>query len=94
MSRRLEVSIDEDLCKSSRNCVYHAPKTFKLSGDVGEATSVVTPPGDDEKAIVEAGLSCPQYAITVRDADTGEDLLDSAVEDTTVSWQTPGSQAG
>jgi ferredoxin len=90
VSRTLRIVLDEDLCKSSRNCVYRAPKTFELSETAGEATIVVTPPGDDEQAIIEAGLGCPQYAISVFDVETGEDLLESAVSESNVSWQTPG----
>jgi ferredoxin len=90
MTRRVAVTVDSELCVSSQNCLYAAPQTFELGDD---GASVLPDPHDDVDAIIDAGRSCPQGAIAVRDADTGDDLLevppDAAPK---VSWRVPGSQ--
>jgi ferredoxin len=90
--RKLRITLDEDLCKSSRNCVYRAPNSFKPRDR--DSTEIVEPPGDSVEAIVDAGLSCPQWAIGVYDADTGEDLLASASKPAEVTWRLPGGKDG
>jgi ferredoxin len=71
MERKLEVAVDQSLCVGAESCVYTAPGTFRVEDG---KTFVILPPGDDESAIVDAALTCPMQAITVRDADTGADL--------------------
>jgi len=88
MARRLRITLDEDLCKSSRNCVYRAPGTFRPRDR--DSTEVLDPAADSVEAIIDAGLSCPQWAIGVYDADTGEDLLTSASASSQVTWRVPG----
>jgi ferredoxin len=92
MTRRLIIEVDDELCVSSQNCLYSAPATFEL-GD--EGAQVLPEPHDDAEAVIDAGRNCPQGAIAVRDADTGEDLLD-VVSDTSskISWRVPGSGDG
>jgi ferredoxin len=71
MTRKLQVEIDYSLCANSQACVYTAPGTFRVEGD---KTIVVDPAGDDESAIVDAAVMCPMQAISVRDAETGDDV--------------------
>jgi ferredoxin len=71
MVRKLEIEIDYALCVGAESCVYTAPGTFKVEDG---KTVVILPPGDDESAIVDAALQCPMQAISVRDAESGDDL--------------------
>jgi ferredoxin len=93
VSRNLRIVVDDNLCKSSRNCFYTAPSTFQLSGLIGEPTTVAEPPWDDERTIIEAAQNCPQGAVAVFDADTGEDITDSGLGSGSVGWRTPGAGA-
>lgn len=63
MSDALVVSIDEDRCMGSGNCVYWAPDTF----DVGEAgiAVVVGDPSSDAEQVRLAAQHCPTEAISV-----------------------------
>jgi ferredoxin len=91
MTRRLTVRVDSELCVSSQNCLYAAPQTFELGDD---GASVLPGPHDDVDAIIDAGRSCPQGAIAVHDADTGENLLDVVSESSSnVTWRLPGGDA-
>jgi ferredoxin len=69
--RVLRVEVDDRLCAASESCVFTAPNTFRMAGDVA---AVIVPPGDDESTIVDAAVACPMQAIRVFDAQTGEDV--------------------
>jgi ferredoxin len=91
MTRRLTIEVDSELCVSSQNCLYTAPHTFELGDD---GAQVLPAPHDDADAVIDAARNCPQGAIAVRDADTGEDLLDVVSETSSqVSWRVPGGDA-
>ena len=59
----IEVSIDQERCMGSGNCVYWAPGVFDL-GDDGLALVVGDPLRDDERVQL-AARNCPTEAITV-----------------------------
>ncbi len=71
--RRLRIEVDYHRCVGSSICVLTAPRTFALNA---EGQSAVTDPeGDPLEAVLEAAEGCPTMAITVYDADTGEQLF-------------------
>lgn len=74
MARRLNVTVDKAQCVSNQWCVTSFPGVFAL--DEQGVAQVVDPEGATEEQFIEAGVNCPVGAISVLDADTGEDLLD------------------
>ena len=54
-------------------CETFAPKVFRLNDN--RQSEAVDPSGDSEEKILEAAENCPVSAITVEDADTGEQLF-------------------
>ncbi len=73
MIRRLRIVIDYDRCVGSGICVLTAPGVFQFNAD--RQSSVVDPAGGPEELVLEAAQGCPQMAIFVEDADTGERLF-------------------
>lgn len=73
MARKIQVSVDHDICVGNAMCITIATKAFKLN-DERQAVSA-DPDGDTEEIIMEAAENCPVAAITVMDADTGEKLF-------------------
>ena len=73
MGGRLQVTVDKTRCVGNQMCMRHAPGVFQPDAD-GKSTVIDVSSGPRE-AIIEAGLDCPTMAISVVDADTGEDLL-------------------
>jgi ferredoxin len=73
MARRLQVSVDKAQCVSNQMCVTSLPSVFQL--DDNGIAGVLDPAAASEEELVEAGMNCPVGAISVTDADTGEDLL-------------------
>jgi ferredoxin len=73
MARKLQVTVDKNLCVSNQWCIKNVPAVFK-EDEAGQA-EVVDPDGASEELLIEAGFNCPVGAIAVVDADTGEDLL-------------------
>ncbi len=59
MARNLRVRVDHNVCVGNAMCQSEA----------------VDPAGDSEEKILEAAENCPVSAITVEDADTGEQLF-------------------
>jgi ferredoxin len=73
MARKLRVSVDKTQCVSNQMCVTALPSVFRLDDDgIAEAFD---PSAASEEELIEAGANCPVGAISVTDADTGEDLL-------------------
>jgi ferredoxin len=61
----VEVEIDEGLCQAVSMCITVAPGAFRLTaGGRSEFLGVDTA----LEVVLEAAESCPQQAITVRDA--------------------------
>ncbi|MCH8296693.1 MAG: ferredoxin [Chloroflexi bacterium] len=73
MARKIQVSVDHDICVGNAMCITIATNAFKLN-DERQAVSA-NPDGDTEEIIMEAAENCPVAAIKVMDADTGEQLF-------------------
>ncbi len=73
MARKIQVSVDHDICVGNAMCITIATKAFELN-DERQAVSA-NPDGDTEEIIMEAAENCPVAAIKVMDADTGETLF-------------------
>ena len=73
MARKLKISVNPNVCVGNAMCETYATKTFALNDD--RQSSVINPEGDPEELVLEAAENCPVSAITVEDADTGEQLF-------------------
>ncbi|NQW24307.1 MAG: ferredoxin [SAR202 cluster bacterium] len=73
MARKLKLSVDHDVCVGNAMCVTIATKAFVLN-DERQGTPA-DPDGDTEELILEAAENCPVAAISVVDADTGEQIF-------------------
>lgn len=73
MARKTRVSVDHDVCIGNTMCVAIATKAFALNDD--RRSVPADPDGDSEDTIMDAAENCPVAAITVTDADTGEQLF-------------------
>jgi ferredoxin len=83
---RIRVEIDRSSCLATGNCARTAPRHFRLddtgrpsvrsgSGDAPSA-GVTSRLDDDESGRVrEAAMFCPPEAISLWDADTGDQLF-------------------
>lgn len=72
--RRVEVEVDPDLCTGAQMCGATAPDTFTYDDEAFTSRGPAGPVPFDER-IRDAVESCPVEAITMRDADTGEQLF-------------------
>jgi ferredoxin len=68
----LRIVVDRRKCAGEAICVGIAPEVFDL--DEEQIAVVINPEGTDYDTIMEAAQACPQDAISVIDADTGERL--------------------
>lgn len=73
MVRKLRISIDHDVCVGTAMCTTIAPDVFQLNAE--RQSEAVNPAGDTEEQILEAAENCPVSAITVEDAESGEQLF-------------------
>ncbi len=73
MGRRLRITVDYDRCVGSRICILTAPGVFRENENLQSA--VRDPAGEPEEVVLEAARGCPQMAIRVEDAETGEVLF-------------------
>jgi ferredoxin len=73
MARKLEITVDLNVCVGNAMCETFATNTFALNDD--RQSSVANPDGDPEDVVLEAAENCPVSAITVSDAETGEQLF-------------------
>ena len=73
MSRSLEVQVDAPTCISSGYCRNFAPDVFEARPD--KKSTVKQSPVPESPELREAWESCPTEAISVRDADTGEEIF-------------------
>ena len=73
MARKVRISVDHDMCVGNAMCETIAPKVFILNEN--RQSEAVNPAGDTIENILEAAENCPVSAITVRDAETGEQLF-------------------
>jgi ferredoxin len=62
----MRVSVDQDRCVGSGQCVLAAPSVFDQRDSDGIVTLLdENPPSDEDAAVVEAASVCPALAITV-----------------------------
>lgn len=63
----MQVSVDMNICQGHARCHAICPEVFDLD-DAGYAV-LASPnvPAEHEKAVLEAGLSCPEGAVQVLD---------------------------
>ena len=73
MARKVRVRVDHNLCVGNAMCETFAPHVFRLNDN--RQSEAVDPDGDPIEQILEAAESCPMSAITVEDAETGEQLF-------------------
>lgn len=73
MARKLSISVDHDLCVGNQMCISIATKAITLNDDRQAIPADVD--GDTEEVILEAAEQCPMAAISVTDAETGEQLF-------------------
>ena len=73
MARKLSVSVDHNLCVGNQMCINIATKALTLNDDRQAIPADVD--ADTEEVIREAAEQCPMAAITVADAETGEQLF-------------------
>jgi ferredoxin len=73
MARKLKITVDLNVCVGNAMCETFATNTFALNDD--RQSSVANPDGDPEDVVLEAAENCPVSAITVSDAETGEQLF-------------------
>jgi ferredoxin len=73
MARKLQITVDHNVCVGNAMCEAFASNTFALNEN--RQSTVVNPAGDSEEMVLEAAENCPVSAITVVDAETGEQLF-------------------
>ena len=73
MARNLRIRVDHNVCVGNAMCETFAPHVFQLNEN--RQSEAVNPAGDPVEQVLEAAENCPVSAITVEDADTGEQLF-------------------
>jgi ferredoxin len=73
MARKLEITVDHNVCVGNAMCEEYAPNVFALNDE--RQSIVINPAGDPEEKVLEAAENCPVSAITVKDAETDEVLF-------------------
>ena len=73
MAGKLRVTVDHNVCVGNAMCPHIAPKSFALNDD--RQSQVIDPNGEPRETVMEAAEACPVSAITVVDAETGEQLF-------------------
>lgn len=73
MARKLRLAVDHNVCVGNAMCETFAPHVFQLNEQ--RQSEAVNPEGDPEAQVLEAAENCPVSAITVVDAETGEQLF-------------------
>lgn len=73
MVRKLRILIDHNVCVGTAMCTTIAPDVFQLNEE--RQSEAVNSAGDTEERILEAAENCPVSAITVEDAESGEQLF-------------------
>ena len=73
MARKLTITVDHDVCVGNDMCTNIATRVFALNDNL--QSEVANPDGDPEEKVLEAAENCPVSAITVVDAETGDELF-------------------
>jgi len=76
---KYRIKIREDLCLGDKQCWDKAPETFAISDE--DKSYVVNEDGNWPEYILAAAMNCPADAISLYDAETGEQV-----------WPKPGSE--
>jgi ferredoxin len=69
---KYKIEIDAEKCIGDQACCADAPDTFEMNDD--DIATVSDPEGDAPDEILTAAQSCPTDAITLVDADTGQQV--------------------
>ncbi len=69
---RYRIEIQRDICLGDKQCWDKAPETFEI--DEEDKSRVIDANGNWSEYILAAAKNCPADAITLYDADTGEQL--------------------
>ena len=69
---KYKIKIRRDLCLGDKQCWDKAPETFLIDED--DKSLVVDPGGNWPEYIFAAARNCPADAITLFDAETGEQV--------------------
>lgn len=89
MANPVRVEYDRNRCIGAGNCAAAAPHHFVLKGEKaelldgalsGEVFVKTVAEAAEREEVVEAARQCPVNAIAVRDAESGEELVKTAVE--------------
>ena len=73
MPERLKAKVNPDLCVGNGMCVIVAPDVFRLNE--ARKSEVILQEAGAGQAVLEAAGACPVGAITVVEAETGEQLF-------------------
>lgn len=73
MAKR-RISVDGDACVGSRLCQMAAPELFRMN-DAAGVSEPLQPEAEDSAELWDAAEGCPQEAILVHDAASGEQLF-------------------
>ncbi len=73
MAEKLKATVNPDQCVGNGMCVVVAPEVFRLNE--ARKSEVMFPDADAGQPMLEAAGACPVGAITVVDAETGEQLF-------------------
>ena len=60
-------------CVGSTMCIQYAPKVFGLNDD--RQSTVINPDGESAACIRAAAEQCPMEAVTLEDANTGQQVF-------------------
>ncbi len=67
---KYKITIDREVCFGDKLCVDLAPETFKLDED--DKIVVIDAAGNWPEYILKAAMECPNDAVILHDAETGE----------------------
>ncbi|ORB89436.1 ferredoxin [Mycobacterium persicum] len=64
----MKVSVDQNFCASSGNCVMHAPEVFDQRDEDGVVVLLTAhPPAERAEAARKAAAACPAMAIRIEE---------------------------
>jgi ferredoxin len=68
MQKIMKVSVEQDKCASSGNCVMHAPEIFDQRDDDGVVLVLdENPPAEQAESARKAEAGCPALAIHIEE---------------------------
>ena len=73
MPKKLKATVNPDMCVGNGMCVIVAPEVFRLNE--ARKSTVMQQAADGGQPVLEAAGACPVEAITVVEAETGEQLF-------------------